>query len=76
MRLSLRVVLAKTLWIFAVKCLKTLACLVSWKTRKANEDARFGNSGEIGKSELLDAKVLVIPTNEEWVIAQQSVELL
>lgn len=43
---------------------------------KGNEDARFGNAGIIGKSELLNALALVIPTNEEFVIAQQSVELL
>jgi acetate kinase len=56
--------------------LKNLSLLGFVEDEKGNEDARFGNSGEIGKSELLDAKVLVIPTNEEWVIAQQSVELL
>ncbi len=43
---------------------------------KGNEDARFGNAGIIGKSELLNAVAMVIPTNEEYVIAQQSVELL
>ncbi|MGR5108243.1 acetate/propionate family kinase [Vibrio jasicida] len=43
---------------------------------KGNEDARFGNAGVVAISELLGAKALVIPTNEEWVIAQQSVELL
>lgn len=43
---------------------------------KGNEAARFGEGGEIGSSELLGAKALVIPTNEEFVIAQQSVELL
>ncbi|MEH0665057.1 acetate/propionate family kinase [Vibrio scophthalmi] len=43
---------------------------------KGNEDARFGSAGIIGKSELLNALALVIPTNEEFVIAQQSVELL
>ncbi|MFN1548414.1 acetate/propionate family kinase [Vibrio natriegens] len=56
--------------------LKNLSLLGFVEDEKGNEDARFGNSGEIGKSELLDAKVLVIPTNEEWVIASQSVELL
>ncbi|MEF1262679.1 acetate/propionate family kinase, partial [Vibrio harveyi] len=39
---------------------------------KGNEDARFGNAGVVATSELLGAKALVIPTNEEWVIAQQS----
>ncbi len=43
---------------------------------KGNEDARFGAAGVIAKSELLDAVAMVIPTNEEFVIAQQSVELL
>ncbi len=43
---------------------------------EGNEDARFGNAGIIGKSELLGAVAMVIPTNEEFVIAQQSVELL
>ncbi|CAH1221924.1 Acetate kinase 2 [Vibrio harveyi] len=43
---------------------------------KGNEDARFGNAGVVATSELLGAKALVIPTNEEWVIASQSIELL
>ena len=43
---------------------------------KGNEDARFGNAGIIAKSQVLDAVAMVIPTNEEFVIAQQSVELL
>ncbi|EJL6304142.1 acetate/propionate family kinase [Vibrio cholerae] len=43
---------------------------------KGNEAARFGKAGIIAKSELLNAVVMVIPTNEEFVIAQQSVELL
>ncbi|MCX9603116.1 acetate kinase, partial [Vibrio cholerae] len=38
--------------------------------------ARFGKAGIIAKSELLNAVAMVIPTNEEFVIAQQSVELL
>jgi len=41
-----------------------------------NEAARFGNAGIIAKSEMLNALAMVIPTNEEYVIAQQSVELL
>ncbi|MEL7291654.1 MAG: acetate/propionate family kinase [Pseudomonadota bacterium] len=41
-----------------------------------NEAARFGNAGIIAKSEMLNAVAMVIPTNEEFVIAQQSVELL
>ncbi|AIW16461.1 acetate/propionate family kinase [Vibrio tubiashii] len=43
---------------------------------KGNEEARFGNAGVIATSELLGAVAMVIPTNEEFVIAQQSVELL
>jgi acetate kinase len=43
---------------------------------KGNEDARFGAAGIIAKSEMLNAVAMVIPTNEEFVIAQQSVELL
>ncbi|WP_047044584.1 acetate/propionate family kinase [Vibrio mexicanus] len=43
---------------------------------KGNEDARFGAAGIIAKSAVLDAVAMVIPTNEEFVIAQQSVELL
>ncbi|QFI38234.1 acetate/propionate family kinase [Moritella marina ATCC 15381] len=41
---------------------------------KANESARFGNGGLI--TEAGTPAVMVIPTNEEFVIAQQSVELL
>ncbi|CDT93711.1 acetate kinase [Vibrio coralliirubri] len=41
-----------------------------------NEGARFGAEGIIAKSDMLDAVAMVIPTNEEFVIAQQSVELL
>ncbi|WP_282251032.1 acetate/propionate family kinase [Vibrio campbellii] len=43
---------------------------------KGNEDARFGNAGVVATSELLGAKALVIPTNEEFVIVSQSMELL
>ncbi|TOP52362.1 acetate kinase [Vibrio parahaemolyticus] len=56
--------------------LKNLKLLGFVEDVKGNEDARFGNAGVISTSELLGAKALVIPTNEEWVIAQQSVELL
>lgn len=44
--------------------------------KQGNEAARFGQSGQIAKSDLFNAVALVIPTNEEWVIASQSVELL
>ena len=40
----------------------------------ANEKARFGQGGIITKADT--AVAMVIPTNEEFVIAQQSVELL
>ncbi|KIF50678.1 acetate/propionate family kinase [Vibrio owensii] len=56
--------------------LKNLNLLGFVEDVKGNEDARFGNAGVVATSELLGAKALVIPTNEEWVIAQQSVELL
>ncbi|NVC95746.1 acetate/propionate family kinase [Vibrio natriegens] len=56
--------------------LKNLKLLGFVEDEAGNEDARFGSSGIIATSELLGAKALVIPTNEEWVIAQQSVELL
>ncbi len=42
--------------------------------RQGNADARFGQSGTITSSG--SKLALVIPTNEEFVIAQQSVELL
>ncbi|QOW06146.1 acetate/propionate family kinase [Vibrio parahaemolyticus] len=54
--------------------LKNLKLLGFVEDVKGNEDARFGNAGVVATSELLGAKALVIPTNEEWVIAQQSVE--
>ncbi|MDW1813938.1 acetate kinase, partial [Vibrio sp. Vb2362] len=56
--------------------LKNLKLLGFVEDEKGNEDARFGNAGVIAASELLGAKALVIPTNEEFVIAKQSVELL
>lgn len=56
--------------------LNNLKLLGFVEDEKGNEDARFGQSGVIAKSELLGAVAMVIPTNEEWVIAQQSVELL
>ncbi|EJG0331298.1 acetate/propionate family kinase, partial [Vibrio parahaemolyticus] len=49
--------------------LKNLKLLGFVEDVKGNEDARFGNAGVIATSELLGAKALVIPTNEEWVIA-------
>jgi acetate kinase len=41
----------------------------------ANLAARFGNAGEIAHN-TLGAKVLVVPTNEEWVIAMDSAKLV
>ncbi|MGL6259357.1 acetate/propionate family kinase [Vibrio sp. WXL103] len=56
--------------------LKNLKLLGFVEDEKGNEQARFGEAGIIAKSEMLDAVAMVIPTNEEFVIAQQSVELL
>ncbi|ELE1906587.1 acetate/propionate family kinase [Vibrio vulnificus] len=56
--------------------LKNLKLLGFVEDEKGNEDARFGNAGVIATSVLLNAVAMVIPTNEEFVIAQQSVELL
>ncbi|GAK84300.1 acetate kinase [Vibrio ponticus] len=56
--------------------LKNLKLLGFVEDEKGNEDARFGNAGVIAKSDMLNAIAVVIPTNEEFVIAQQSVELL
>ncbi|EIO3972366.1 acetate/propionate family kinase [Vibrio vulnificus] len=56
--------------------LKNLKLLGFVEDEKGNEDARFGNAGVIATSALLNAVAMVIPTNEEFVIAQQSVKLL
>ncbi|EOE2119648.1 acetate/propionate family kinase [Vibrio vulnificus] len=56
--------------------LKNLKLLGFVEDEKGNEDARFGNAGVIATSALLNAVAMVVPTNEEFVIAQQSVELL
>ncbi|ELG4786525.1 acetate/propionate family kinase [Vibrio vulnificus] len=56
--------------------LKNLKLLGFVEDEKGNEDARFGNAGVIATSALLNAVAMVIPTNEEFVIALQSVELL
>ncbi|WP_394251636.1 acetate/propionate family kinase [Vibrio profundi] len=56
--------------------LNNLKLLGFVEDEKGNEDARFGNSGIIAKSELLNAVAMVIPTNEELVIVKQSVALL
>jgi acetate kinase len=41
-----------------------------------NEAARFGQSGVIAHSEMFNTVAMVIPTNEELVIVQQSIALL
>ncbi|MFB9136256.1 acetate/propionate family kinase [Vibrio sp. AK197] len=56
--------------------LKNLKILGFVEDAQGNEAARFGKSGVIGHSELLGAQALVIPTNEELVIAQDCVNLL
>ncbi|KFI12553.1 acetate/propionate family kinase [Vibrio coralliilyticus] len=56
--------------------LNNLKLLGFIEDEKGNEEARFGSAGIIAKSDILDAVAMVIPTNEEFVIAQQSVELL
>lgn len=56
--------------------LNNLKLLGFVEDEKRNEEARFGSAGIIAQSELLGAVAMVIPTNEEYVIARQSVELL
>lgn len=56
--------------------LRNLKLLGFVEDEAGNAAARFGATGQIAESALLGAKALVIPTNEEFVIAQQSVELL
>lgn len=56
--------------------LNSLKLLGFAEDEKGNEAARFGAAGIVGNSEMLGAVAMVIPTNEEFVIAQQSIELL
>ena len=56
--------------------LNNLKLLGFVEDEKGNEEARFGSAGIIAQSEQLGAVAMVIPTNEEYVIARQSVELL
>lgn len=56
--------------------LNNLKLLGFVEDEKGNEEARFGSAGIIAQSKLLGAVAMVIPTNEEYVIARQSVELL
>ncbi|MEE1674897.1 acetate kinase [Agarivorans aestuarii] len=53
--------------------IEKLALLGFSLDEQANLDARFGNSGNIGTSS--SRPILVIPTNEEMVIAQDAVAL-
>ncbi|WP_325894224.1 acetate/propionate family kinase [Grimontia sp. NTOU-MAR1] len=52
--------------------LKNLKLLGFVEDEAGNEAARFGNGGVIAKSELLGAVAIVVPTNEEFVIASQA----
>lgn len=54
--------------------LKNLKLLGFVEDEAGNEAARFGNGGVIAKSEMLGAVAIVIPTNEEFVIASQAAE--
>ncbi|NLS13820.1 acetate/propionate family kinase [Vibrio sp. SM6] len=56
--------------------LNNLKLLGFVEDEQGNEAARFGNAGVIARSEMLDAVAMVIPTNEEYVIVQQSMVLL
>ncbi|MBD1558680.1 acetate/propionate family kinase [Vibrio sp. S9_S30] len=56
--------------------LKNLKLLGFVEDPKGNEAARFGEAGIIARSDMLGAIAMVVPTNEEFVIAQQSVALL
>ncbi|MDP2544341.1 acetate/propionate family kinase [Photobacterium damselae subsp. piscicida] len=54
--------------------LRLLKILGYREDEQANADARFGNSGVIAQANTPLA--MVIPTNEEWVIANESMALL
>lgn len=54
--------------------LKNLKIFGYKEDQKANEDARFGNEGVITTED--SPVAMVVPTNEEWVIANESVALL
>ena len=66
----------RTLYQSVVEILANLKLLGFVEDVEGNEGARFGEAGVIAKSEMLGAVAMVIPTNEEFVIAKQSVELL
>ncbi|MGL4825893.1 MAG: acetate kinase [Vibrionaceae bacterium] len=54
--------------------LRHLQILGFVEDEKGNQAARFGQSGKIAHSAMFNAGVFVIPTNEEWVIAQETVK--
>lgn len=54
--------------------LKNLKIFGFVEDEKADEAARFGEGGVIAYSKMLDASVIVIPTNEELVIARECLE--
>jgi len=54
--------------------LSSLSLLNFHEDKAANQDIRFGKTGLISSSR--SRSCWVIPTNEEWVIAQQSYQLL
>ncbi len=56
--------------------LKQLALFGFEENKTENEAARFGEAGIIATSELLDAVAMVIPTNEELVIAQEALNFI
>ena len=56
--------------------LKNLKLLGFIEDEAGNEAARFGQQGVIAHSALLDAVAMVIPTNEEFVIASQAAKIV
>lgn len=56
--------------------LKKLKVLGFVEDEAGDEKARFGEAGVIARSEILDAVAMVVPTNEELVIAQDCLCLL
>lgn len=56
--------------------LKKLKVLGFVEDEAGDEKARFGEAGVIARSEILDAVAMVVPTNEELVIAQDCLRLL
>ncbi len=56
--------------------LKKLKVLGFVEDEAGDEQARFGEAGVIARSEMLGAVAMVVPTNEELVIAQDCLRLL